>query len=249
MGTPGRVKRTPVPTPLMLYDKAAERQEVRYATLPGRLGSDRVSRFLNMLVAITGLLATLPLMVLIAIVVKLTSPGPVFYKQQRVGLNRRRSVNRGGPARRRAADRGGRLFTIYKFRTMSAGAAAKEVWATPDDPRVTRVGGVLRKYRLDELPQLWNVLKGDMNVVGPRPEQPTIFAELRDQINKYHDRQRVLPGITGWAQVNRDYGQNLDDVREKLHLDLEYVSRRSAWEDFKIMVLTVPVMLFKKGAW
>ena len=119
----------------------------------------------------------------------------------------------------------------------------------PDDPRVTRVGGVLRKYRLDELPQLWNVLKGDMNVMGPRPEQPTIFAELRGQIHKYHDRQRVLPGITGWAQVNRDYGQDLDDVREKLNLDLEYVSRRSAWEDFKIMVLTVPVMLFKKGAW
>ncbi len=150
---------------------------------------------------------------------------------------------------RREADTGGRLFTIYKFRTMTLSAASSEVWAKPDDPRKTRIGGVLRTYRLDELPQLWNVLKGDMNIVGPRPEQPGIFAELRGQINRYDIRQQVLPGITGWAQVNHGYGENLDDVRTKLTLDLEYLERKSAWQDFKIMLKTVPVMIFRKGAW
>ena len=150
---------------------------------------------------------------------------------------------------RREADRGGLLFTIYKFRTMTVSETSSEVWATPDDPRITNIGGFLRKYRLDELPQLWNVLKGDMNVVGPRPEQPGIFAEMRDEIHKYDTRQRVLPGITGWAQVNHGYGEDLDDVRTKLSLDLEYLDRKSAWEDFKIMARTLPVMIFKKGGW
>jgi lipopolysaccharide/colanic/teichoic acid biosynthesis glycosyltransferase len=107
---------------------------------------------------------------------------------------------------------------------------------------------VLRKYRLDELPQLWNVLKGDMSVVGPRPEQPKIFADLRDQIHEYDTRQKVLPGITGWAQVNHGYGSNIDDMKVKLELDLEYLDRKSPWQDFVIMVRTLPVMLFKRGS-
>jgi lipopolysaccharide/colanic/teichoic acid biosynthesis glycosyltransferase len=123
------------------------------------------------------------------------------------------------------------------------------VWAAPDDPRVTRVGRFLRKYRLDELPQFVNVLKGDMNVVGPRPEQPEIFRSLRAEIERYPERQRLLPGITGWAQIHQAYDQTLDDVRRKLHLDLEYVDRHSPLEDLRILVRTVPVVVLRKGGW
>jgi len=190
-------------------------------------------------------------MLLIALLIKLTSPGPVFYIQTRVGIDRR-AARRSAQARRRGVDRGGRPFTIYKFRTMRSdrgnGRLGPEVWAKPDDPRITPVGRVLRQYRLDELPQLFNVLHGDMNVVGPRPEQPTIFAKLREQIEEYPQRQRVRPGITGWAQINQPYDRSIDDVRRKVSLDLEYVARRSSLEDLKIMCRTLPVMLFKRGA-
>src|SRR5256712_14150429 len=124
-----------------------------------------------------------------------------------------------------------------------------EVWVLPDDPLVTPVGRVLRKLRLDELPQLWNVLVGDMNIVGPRPEQPAIFAELREQIQEYQRRQRVLPGITGWAQINLAYDSSVEDVREKLNYDLEYIRQRSALEDLKIMLLTPAVMLGPRPGW
>jgi lipopolysaccharide/colanic/teichoic acid biosynthesis glycosyltransferase len=205
-------------------------------------------RVLNVVVAVIGIILTAPLMLAIALLVKLTSPGPVLYTQTRVGLDRRRG---GGGNWRRSVDYGGRLFTIYKFRTMSARQKDPDaqVWAAPNDPRVTPVGRVLRKYRLDELPQLLNVLKGDMNVVGPRPEQPKIFMQLRDQVDNYPARQRVLPGITGWAQVNQQYDQNVDDVRRKVQLDLEYAARTSAMEDLRIMLKTIPVMLFRRGAW
>jgi lipopolysaccharide/colanic/teichoic acid biosynthesis glycosyltransferase len=200
------------------------------------------------LVAMVGIVLALPLMVVIAIAIKLTSQGPVFYKQTRVGIDRRAA--RGGNWRR-TVDYGGRLFTIYKFRTMRAGAdrQAQEVWATPEDPRVTSVGRVLRKYRLDELPQLLNVLRGEMNVVGPRPEQPKIFMSLREQVDRYAVRQRVLPGITGWAQINQDYDRCVDDVRRKVSLDIEYLQRASALEDLRILARTLPVVLMKKGAW
>src|SRR5207253_66735 len=148
-----------------------------------------------------------------------TAPGAVLFTQRRIGVDRRAIGNAGGNFRRHA-DSGGRTFTMYKFRTMRVnGAAAHEVWAQREDPRVTAVGRVLRKLRLDELPQFWNVLVGDMNVVGPRPEQPGIFASLREQIEEYPRRQRVLPGITGWAQINRAYDSSVDDVREKLTYD------------------------------
>jgi len=127
-------------------------------------------------------------------------------------------------------------------------AEASEVWARPDDPRITAVGRILRLYRLDELPQLLNVLRGEMNVVGPRPEQPTIFARLREQIDCYGERQRVRPGITGWAQVNHRYDQSVDDVRRKLSLDLEYIRHQSLWQDVQIMARTFPVVLKKLGA-
>jgi lipopolysaccharide/colanic/teichoic acid biosynthesis glycosyltransferase len=114
---------------------------------------------------------------------------------------------------------------------------------------VTRVGRILRQYRLDELPQLVNVLRGDMNLVGPRPEQPAIFRHLRSRIGGYTLRQQVLPGITGWAQVRHHYDRSMDDVGRKLALDLEYIRRRSAAQDLKIMLLTVPVVMFHRGAW
>jgi lipopolysaccharide/colanic/teichoic acid biosynthesis glycosyltransferase len=141
---------------------------------------------------------------------------------------------------------------MYKFRTMCAersSGANQQVWAQPDDLRVTAIGRVLRKLRLDELPQLLNVLCGDMNVVGPRPEQPAIFVYLREQIEGYQRRQRVRPGITGWAQVNQAYDRSVDDVRRKVTLDLQYIRHQSALEDLKIMLRTPVVMLLGRGAW
>jgi len=206
-------------------------------------------RLLNVVVAAIGLVVAAPLMALIAVLIKLTSKGPVLYTQTRIGLDRRDpkvvSLNH-----RRDWDHGGAPFRIYKFRTMATrpGRANDQVWARPEDPRVTPIGRLLRQYRLDELPQLWNVLRGDMNVVGPRPEQPKIFLELREMIDGYESRQRVRPGITGWAQINNHYDRSIEDVRRKVSYDLEYIARQSVMHDLWIMARTVPVMLFKKGA-
>ena len=207
-------------------------------------------RALNVLLAGAGLVLAAPLMVAIAALIKLTSRGPVVYTQSRVGLDRRNG-GRARPVSRRADDCGGRPFQIFKFRTMrhNGGNDDAQVWANPDDPRVTPLGRVLRQYRLDELPQLFNVLLGDMNMVGPRPEQPQIFRRLRARIEGYHHRQRVRPGITGWAQINHHYDRSVDDVRRKVALDLEYVVRQSAWEDLRILLRTVPVVAFRRGAW
>lgn len=211
--------------------------------------ADEGRHTLNVVIASLALVLALPVMVIIAILIKLTSRGPVLFVQQRVGLDRRDISHAGGNARRHS-DYGGRTFTMYKFRTMRVHSGpAPEVWAQRDDPRVTSIGRVLRKFRLDELPQLWNVLVGDMNIVGPRPEQPTIFASLREQIKEYQHRQRVLPGITGWAQINLAYDSCVDDVREKLHYDLEYIRQRSALEDLKIMFRTPAVMLGRRFGW
>jgi len=205
-------------------------------------------RLLNVTVAMVALILLAPVMLIVALLVKLSSPGPALYRQTRVGVDRRTSS--GGNFRRRI-DYGGRLFTIYKFRTMyvDPDAQPKQRWAAKGDPRITAIGRILRQTRLDELPQLINVIKGDMNVVGPRPEQPNIFLQLREQVDGYAKRQRVLPGITGWAQVNQSYDQNLDDVRRKVKLDLEYAARMSAAEDFRIMLRTVPVILLRSGGW
>ena len=208
---------------------------------------DSGRRILNVTLAAILLVVLSPVMVLIGLLVMLTSRGPILYTQTRVGINRRRANSVDG---RRRVDYGGKLFKIYKFRTMSADAdRAGEVWARPDDPRVTRVGRILRKYRFDELPQLFNVLRGDMNLVGPRPEQPKIFGNLRHRIENYAERQRVLPGITGLAQVSLHYDNSIDDVRRKLSFDLEYIDRRSVQQDLKVLMQTVPVVIFKKGAW
>ena len=211
--------------------------------------ADLARRILNFCVALVGLIVFAPVLLILALLVRLTSPGPIFYIQTRVGLDRRHRDIYGGNGRRRI-DYGGRLFRIYKFRTMQVAAPnAKQVWAQRDDPRVTPIGRVLRKYRLDELPQLFNVLRGDMNIVGPRPEQPKIFVDLRDQIERYTVRQRVLPGITGWAQVNQHYDRCIEDVRNKVRLDLEYIERQSALEDLRIMARTVPSVIFRENGW
>ncbi|HUG42283.1 MAG TPA: sugar transferase [Longimicrobiales bacterium] len=210
---------------------------------------DLVRRNLNVLVALIAILIALPLMFVIAVAIKLCSPGPVLFKQVRVGLDRRSPLQESGNWRR-TVDYGGRLFTLYKFRTMEhmQGPAA-EVWAQKNDPRIFPLGRVLRQLRLDELPQLFNVVKGDMNIVGPRPEQPTIFQDLRVKIDHYPHRQRVLPGITGLAQVNQHYDTCLEDVRRKVSYDLDYIRRQSAIEDLRIMLQTVPAVVLKKGGW
>src|SRR2546427_3229949 len=197
-------------------------------------------RWLNFAVAAAGMLVTSPLMLLITVLIRLTSRGPVLFTQARIGLDRRALSRAGGNTRRRL-DLGGNPFTMFKFRTMHVAPDSddQEVWAQPDDARVTPLGRVLRKFRFDELPQLFNVLRGDMNIVGPRPEQPAIFVYLREQIEGYQRRQRVRPGITGWAQINQGYDTSIDDVRRKLKFDLEYVRRQSALEDLKIMCRTV----------
>jgi len=211
--------------------------------------SEELSRFVNLVVAATALVLLLPVLALIALAVRLTSPGPILYAQVRVGMDRRfRSKT---PYDRRGYDHGGRLFKMYKFRTMRVDAEAdgKAVWASKSDPRTTSIGKFLRKVRLDELPQLYNVVRGEMNIVGPRPERPSIFAKLRENIPEYPQRQRVKPGITGWAQINQAYDSCLDDVKSKVRYDLEYVKRQSLGHDLRIMTMTLPVMLFRRGGW
>jgi len=207
-------------------------------------------RTLNVAVAALGLVVAAPIMVIVAVLVKLTSRGPVFYTQTRVGLDQR-TPGEGSENRRRSKDLGGRPFLIYKFRTMQVDAEARSgaVWATPSDPRLTPVGEFLRQYRLDEIPQLYNVLKGDMNVVGPRPERPQLFEALKESVAYYQLRQRAKPGITGLAQISQQYDGCLDDVRRKVQYDLEYLRRRSLAQDIRIMLKTVPVVLFRKGGW
>jgi lipopolysaccharide/colanic/teichoic acid biosynthesis glycosyltransferase len=223
---------------------------VRRAPLQGLARECRGRRLFNLVAAAAGLIVTLPLLLLIAVLIKLTSRGPVLFRQTRIGLDRRALSRAGGNARRHL-DLGGKPFTIYKFRTMYVESenGNRQVWAQPHDTRVTSIGCVLRRFRLDELPQFLNVLRGDMNIVGPRPEQPDIFGHLREQIEGYQRRQRVRPGITGWAQINQGYDCSLDDVRRKVAFDLGYIRRQSPVQDLKIMLRTVPVMIFRRGAW
>jgi len=173
-----------------------------------------------------------PLLALIALLVRLGSRGPVLYRQERVG-------------------KGGRIFTLLKFRTMreDAESASGPVWAAEeDDPRITLLGRLLRKTRLDELPQLWNVFRGDMSFVGPRPERPHFVEKLRKVIPYYDERHGVKPGITGWAQVKFPYGSTLEDAEEKLEYDLFYVKHMSPLLDLAIMLATAKVMLIGRGA-
>ncbi len=201
-------------------------------------------RVINNFVAVVALAILSPLILIIAILIRIDSPGSVFYRQVRVGLDRRNLADEAASIGRRLSDIGGQPFEILKFRTMRLDAeiASGPIWAADDDPRVTRVGRLLRRTRLDEIPQFWNVLRGEMAIVGPRPERPNFVRQLRNEIAGYPLRQQVPPGITGWAQVNRPADQTMDDVRVKVDFDLEYLKRRSVWFDLWIMLKTLPVM-------
>ena len=201
----------------------------------GELGPRRSSVALQLVyspaIAFIGTVVTLPIMLLAALAVKLTSRGPILFRQTRVGLN-------------------GKHFTVLKFRSMYVNAEAKTgaVWATRDDPRITPVGRWLRKLRIDELPQLWNVLRGDMAIVGPRPERPEFVKVLAEKIPYYRQRHCVRPGITGWAQINHKYGDTIEDTIVKLEYDLYYIKHMGLSLDLYIIFHTLKTMLRSKGA-
>lgn len=222
-------------------------REVRESLVGRAYGHERLLRLVNVLVAALALVILSPLIILVAVAIKVDSAGPILYRQLRIGLDRRGllGVRLPGGNGRRATDLGGSPFVMYKFRTMRLDAEEESgpVWARPGDRRRTRVGRFLRRYRLDEIPQFFNVLRGEMAVVGPRPERPRFVQVLRERFEEYPLRQRVPPGITGWAQVHREPDQSLDDVRVKLQYDLEYLRRRSLAFDLRIMLRTLPVML------
>ena len=221
------------------------------ADLTPRERSELLCRAANVAIGLTALLLLSPVLLVVAIVVKATSPGPMLYRQTRVGLDQRRGRSNRAQTLydRRGQDLGGRAFTIYKFRTMRVNAEQRSgaVWARAGDPRVTAIGRFLRKARIDEIPQLVNVIRGDMNIVGPRPERPSLVLRLRQEIPEYPLRHRVKPGITGWAQINHCYDATIEDVRQKVQFDLEYLNRQSLSEDLLIMARTLPVMLLRRG--
>ena len=187
-------------------------------------------RIVSTLTAATGLLLFLPFFPFVVLMVRLSSPGPIFFRQTRVGL-------------------GGRNFRVYKFRTMRTDAeVAGAKWATKDDPRVTGVGKFMRKTRLDEVPQLWNVLRGDMGFVGPRPERPEFVPWLAEQIPYFNLRHMIRPGLTGWAQVRYGYGATLEQAREKLEYDLYYIKHMTLGLDLLIMFETVKTIIRRQGA-
>jgi sugar transferase (PEP-CTERM system associated) len=187
--------------------------------------------FYSTAIAVLATVFTAPIMLLAFILVKLSSPGPALFRQERVGQD-------------------DRIFTLYKFRSMYSNAEALSgaVWAKPDDPRVTPVGKWLRKLRLDELPQLFNVLRGDMSIVGPRPERPEFVKELTERIPYYRQRHCVKPGITGWAQINHKYGGTIEDTIIKLEYDLYYIKNLTPALDAFIIFHTAKVMLLSRGA-
>ena len=190
-----------------------------------------MKRTIDLTLAVVLGVLSFPAMILTAVAIWLESGGPVLYCQERVGEN-------------------GRPFTLCKFRSMQQDAekGGTPVWATSDDARITHVGRFIRKTRLDELPQLWNVIRGDMSFVGPRPERPYFVAELAKEIPFYQQRHAVKPGITGWAQVKYRYGASLEDAMEKLRYDLYYIKHLSVFFDLTIVFDTVKVVLFRKGA-
>ena len=182
------------------------------------------------LVALFGLILSLPIIIVTAILIKLESRGPIFYKQDRVGKN-------------------GRAFTLAKFRSMRVDAEESgPVWASKGDTRTTRVGRIIRKIRIDEIPQFWNILKGEMSFVGPRPERPHFVAQLAQEIPFYEQRHLIAPGLTGWAQIKYPYGASIEDARQKLQYDLFYIKNQGLILDAIILFETIKIILFGRGA-
>lgn len=186
-----------------------------------------VKRLFDIIFSIIGLVLSFPIIIFFGLLIKFESEGPMFYKQERVGLN-------------------GKYFYVIKIRSMRNDAEKNGAqWADKDDPRVTKIGKIIRKTRIDELPQLWNVLKGEMSLVGPRPERPMFTAKFNKEIPGFVERLKVKPGLTGWAQVNGGYDIS---PKEKLQYDLEYIDNMSIIFDLKILLLTVKVVLTGNGA-
>ncbi|MCC6161343.1 MAG: TIGR03013 family PEP-CTERM/XrtA system glycosyltransferase, partial [Nitrosomonas sp.] len=190
-----------------------------------------IKRAFDIFASLLLLIATLPIMLVTALLIMIEDGRPVFYRQERVGL-------------------AGKTYHVIKFRSMfnNAEKAGKPQWATTDDPRSTRVGKIIRKLRIDELPQIINVLKGEMSFVGPRPERPHFVDMLSAQVPYYNMRHSIKPGITGWAQVRYPYGASLEDAIEKLQYDLYYVKNHSLFLDFIILIDTIGVVLLRKGS-
>jgi len=189
-----------------------------------------VKRAIDVALAVLGLLAAAPIGLLVAIAVKLDSPGPVFFGQTRVGKD-------------------GRVFTVWKFRSMRTDAEkGGPQWAAKNDSRVTRIGRLIRATRIDELPQMWNVLRNEMSFVGPRPERPFFVDELRRRIPYYMERLLVKPGLTGWAQINYQYGSSVEDALTKLQYDLYYIKNLSVWLDVLVLLRTLKVIALRRGA-
>ncbi len=185
---------------------------------------------IHRILGLIGLIVSLPISIITAILIKLESRGPVFYRQERVGKN-------------------GKPFNVIKFRSMRTDAEKDgPVWATTDDDRTTRVGKIIRKIRVDEVPQFWNIIKGEMMFVGPRPERPNFVALLADEIDFYEHRHLTAPGLTGWAQIKYPYGASVEDARQKLQYDLYYIKNQTLALDFVIVLETVKTVLFGKGA-
>ncbi len=219
--------RAPEPSTLFLFLSGLSGIIVRFA----RRSFDKFKRFSDIALALAGLTVASPLLIFSAILIKINSRGPVVYRQKRVGLN-------------------GEIFLIYKLRTMRVNAEkfSGAVWAKENDPRITNVGIVLRKAHIDEIPQLFNVLKGEMSIVGPRPERPEIVTDLKTIIHDYEKRLQVKPGITGLAQVWHKYDETIEDVKKKIKLDLLYIRRLCLLTDLKILASTVVVVLTGRGA-
>jgi lipopolysaccharide/colanic/teichoic acid biosynthesis glycosyltransferase len=218
-----------------------------------------LKRAFDVVGAAAGLVLAIPFFIFIPLLIKLDSPGPVFYFQTRVGLDRRRRNRRvlaaGDAPDRRSTDRrqlnqSGRIFKLIKFRSMvhNAERSCGPVWASQNDPRITRLGGFLRRTRIDEIPQLINVLCGQMSLVGPRPERPHFVSRFCDTISRYPYRQTVKPGITGLAQVEHGYDRNEEDVLRKVGYDLKYIAEWNPALDVKILLKTVRVVLSGRGA-
>lgn len=230
----------PVEEAQTLYEKTFGRvatatlrpsQLIFSAELGPRAGHVAFQSFYNFAIALTATLVTLPLMLVVALLIKTTSPGPILFRQRRVGRN-------------------GGIFTVYKFRSMrhNAEAGTGAVWAVRDDPRITPLGRWLRRLRLDELPQLFNVLRGNMSIAGPRPERPEFVTVLNEKIPYYRQRLCVKPGITGWAQINHKYGDTVEDAIVKLEYDLFYIKNLAFSLDVYIMFQTAKVMLLSRGS-
>lgn len=223
-----------------LLERTSGKIEVDYLTPSSLIFSDGfrlknrdliIRRIVSVALSFLTLLVCLPLIPFIALAVRMTSPGPILFRQTRVGL-------------------GGKVFTVYKFRTMQQNAESSTgaVWAKRDDPRITRLGHFMRKTRLDEIPQLWNVLRGDMGFIGPRPERPEFTSSLSEHVPYYDLRHIIRPGLTGWAQVRYQYGSSLEESKEKLQYDLYYIKHISISLDLLIVFETIKTVLCRRGA-